>query len=656
MPSARRLRLAAWTAGLLLAGTASTRAQTAAQESIPLDIELGYRFVDVSGNDQEYRTQINDRPGVLLRSLDYAPGSLGFLDTLQITGNDIGAGPAGQFRLLAGRSEVFRLNFSWRETDLYSFLPAFANPFIDQGIIPGQQTWNRTRNIYDVNLELLPGKIVSPILGYTRNVYDGPGSTTYHLGGNDFLLNDYIQSVDQLWRVGLGFNWDFIQAGFTQGWRQYHYQDVAVLAPGAGGGNVTSPILGQNITASSAASTQYDKVNTPVTNAWLTANLFNRVKVIGTFIKADASDQTNFVEQDLGNFISFEIARFFAGLNETVDSKARTDYWRASGQAEVSVTSNVQVVGGWAENSRVLDGTALISDLYIDTVDYAGQSAGNLVSEINAHTQVDEMDRIYNAGVTARMIGPFSINAGWSQTQENVTATPDASEIVIPGGQCGRYQRLVNTYGGGVTFALSGLTLTANYHHDEADAPIFRTDYISRDRYDFRGLWNYKDFLKIGAIYRETQADDDIVTIGYSTTIREVQGNFELALVKDMLTIRGAGGEFLTDRDILIRQPQDFSIVQTQQRELGHNWEGGVHFLWQTLSLDAAYLWMNNNGSIPFTVDRVRVLFEYMFTKNYGLDFEWMQDKYDERVAFDQAGPLANFNGNRYYVGIHFRP
>ena len=68
------------------------------------------------------------------------------------------------------------------------------------------------------------------------------------------------------------------------------------------------------------------------------------------------------------------------------------------------------------------------------------------------------------------MLGPFSVNAGWSQTQQNVTATPDAAEIVVPGGQGGRFERRVNTWGGGASFALWGLTLTGDYHHDDADA------------------------------------------------------------------------------------------------------------------------------------------------------------------------------------------
>ena len=65
---------------------------------------------------------------------------------------------------------------------------------------------------------------------------------------------------------------------------------------------------------------------------------------------------------------------------------------------------------------------------------------------------------------------------------------------------------------------------------------------------------------------------------------------------------------------------------------------------------------MNNNGSIPFTVDRIRVLAEYFFTKNIGADFEWMRDKYDERVAVDQAGLWPTSTATDYFVGFHWRP
>ncbi len=608
-------------------------------QAIPVDVELGYRWVDVTGNDQMYRTQINDRPGVLLRSLNYTSmGPVGFLDTLHVDASDVGAGPAGQLRLLAAQTNVFRLTFTWRETDLYSALPAFANPFLPD-VIPGQQTWNRIRNIYDAQLELLPGKVITPLLGYTRNTYDGPGTTTYHLGGNEFLLNQQVESIDELWRVGLGFNFGAVQAGFTQGYRQYRWKSISALAPGAGDGNVTTPILGQTISADAIGAVENNKINTPVTNAWITGNLFGRLKLTGTYIKADGSNETRYVEADAGKFVSFEIARFFSGLAENVNSRSRTDNWRASARAEVTLFQNVGLAGGWAEGKRVLDGQALISTLFLNTVTYAGQSTGDLLRQINALTVVGDMSRVYDAGVTARMLGPFSVNAGWSQTQQNVTAAPDASEIVVPGGQGGRFERRVNTYGGGATFSQWGLTLTADYHHDSADVPIFRTDYINRDRYNFRGVYTFKDFLKVGAFFRETHADDDIVQIGYSTKVREFQADVEVTLLKDVLTLRGSGGEFLTNRKILIRVPQNFDIVQTEDQEFGHTWEGGVHYQWNCFSLDGGYLWMNNNGSIPFTVGRARVLAEYFFTPNLGVNFEWMEDKYNEARRLRPGGP-----------------
>lgn len=77
----RRARVLLAAVAAFLGGARALRAQ-----AIPLELEFGYRFVDVSGNEQMYRTQINDRQGFLLRSLDYtSAGPLGhFLDFLHV--------------------------------------------------------------------------------------------------------------------------------------------------------------------------------------------------------------------------------------------------------------------------------------------------------------------------------------------------------------------------------------------------------------------------------------------------------------------------------------------------------------------------------------------------------------------------------------------
>ena len=642
-------------AALLLAPAATP--QIAAQ-AIPAEFELGYRFVDVSGNDGMYRTQINDRPGVLLRSLDWASTAPldGVLDYFRIDASDVGAGPAGALRVTGGQVDTFRLDFSWRRTNLFSDLPAFANPFLDDGIVPGQHTYNRTRDIYDATLQILPGKMFTPILGYTRNIYRGPGRTTYHVGQNDFALDDEMLAIDDEYRIGLQFDAGPVQGAVIQGWRRYRFSDAVTLAPGADGGNVSFPILGRLVTADEIDRTTTGKTNTPTTSAWVTARPLARVKLIGSYVRANGSTEASSAETDAGSFVSFELARFFAGLDDSIVAQARTHYWRGSARAEVQLAPDVDLTGGWTEKSRELTGSALASSLYLDAVTYGGISVGNLLQIVESDTSLDRDDRTFDASVTVRSLGPFAVNGGWSGTHQDVKFGGDLSSLIAADEGQTELTRTVNTYGGGFSFSRAGVTLGGDYRHDSADRPILRSDFVDRDRYKFRAGWSWKDWVRLGATYQETHADDDAAEIGYRAVVRELAADASVSLWKNAVTLHASGGQFKTARSILIRQPQDFEIAPTDQRELGHTWEGGVTLAWLGATLDGSYLWMNNDGSIPFTVQRARVRAEYFFTPHVGLEGEWTRDQYEERAALDQAGPLANFNANRYGVFLHWRP
>lgn len=658
MPNLARLRVLALTAAAALA--AAPRAARADDAPIPVpEFELGYRFVDVSGNDKEYRSQINDRPGVLLRSLDWASNGPvdGVLDYFRVNASDLGAGPAGSLRLQAGQLNLFKLDFGWRRLNFYSALPDVANPLLSDGIVPGQHTENRTRDVYDVNLQILPGKMLTPILGYTQNIYRGPGTTTYHLGQDEFLLDDNVRAKDEEFRVGLGFDFGNIAQGqIIQGWRKFTQTDSVSLAPGANNGNNSAPVLGQDVTADGITRTTQSKVNTPATSIWVSSRPISMLKLVASYVRADASGDANSAEIDGGNFVSFEISRFFHSLNDTISAKAETDYWRGSARAEVTLAPNVMFSGGWTEKSRDLTGSALATSLFIDTMTFGGVTTGDLQQIARANTSLERDDRVFDATVTASQLGPVSVNGGWSQLHQDVTFGSDLSSVVVPGVAPGEYTRTVNTFGGGAMLTKWGLTFGGDYRHDDGDQPILRTDFTSRDRYKLRAGYTYKDWLKIGGSWRESHASDDAPEIQQSTVLREYLGDVEARLLKGMLTLRASGGEFKTDRSILIRVPQNFDIAPELSKEMGHTWSGGTTFVLGAFSLDGEYMWMENQGSIPFTVNRMRALAQYYVTPRVGLEFEWLRDKYSEAPAFDQAGPLANFNANRYGVFVHWRP
>jgi hypothetical protein len=652
-----RMRIARLAAAALVLAPALFAQTTATSESVPVEFELGYRFVNVSGNDDMYRTQINERPGVLLRSLTWASTKPldGVLDYFRIDASDVGAGPAGMLKLAAGQVDRFRLDFSWRRTDLFSALPAFANPLLDQGIIPGQHTYDRARDIYDVTLQILPGQTLTPILGFTRNIYRGPGTTTFHVGENDFLLNEGMRAIDDEYRIGLAFNTSIVQGAVTEGYRQYRLRDTVSLVPGANGGNISFPILGQTVTADGIDRVTNSKTNTPVTNVWVNAHPLDRLTLTGSYIRADANASTDSSETDTGNFVSFAVSRFFTGLDDAINSSAKVNYWRGSARADYEFGAGIGITGGWTERSRELTGSALANSLYLDSMTFGGIDTGNLLQVVQSNTSLHRDDRTFDVTVQDRQLGPFAVNAGWSQTKQNVEFGGDFSSLIEAGTTPGEFDRTVDTYGG-FTFRCLGLTLAGDYRHDHADQLIFRSDFLNRDRYKFRAGWEWNETVRIGGTYQESRAKDDEPAIDYRAVVREVAGDLSVDLFKHAVTIHGSGGLFSVDRSILILQPQDFTVVPTAQDEVGHTWEGGFTLNWQNFNFDGAYLWMGNHGSLPFSINRIRARVEYFFTANLGLEGEFLRDKYIERPAFDQAGALSDFNANRYGIFVHWRP
>src|ERR1051326_5193165 len=258
--------LARWLPLPLLAAAAAALAQTPPP---PIDVEVGYRHTNVDGNEDMYRTQINERSGFLLRAFTMQtvgePASI--MDHFRIDANDLGTGPAGALRIDAGKSGKYRVRLGYRRTNFFSPLPEFANPLLGQCVIPGQHTYDRNRQLLDVDVDFLSFSKISPFVGYTMNRYSGPGTTTVHLGQDEFLLGQSLRNVDHEFRAGFGFSTSVWSGSVTQGYRRFHDDETLSLVPGAGNGNNSAPVLGRDITPSGITRMPHDTGSTTATRA-----------------------------------------------------------------------------------------------------------------------------------------------------------------------------------------------------------------------------------------------------------------------------------------------------------------------------------------------------------------------------------------------------
>ena len=331
--------------------------------------------------------------------------------------------------------------------------------------------------------------------------------------------------------------------------------------------------------------------------------------MIGSYARANASADTNWVETDAGNFVSFQIAHFFSGLSETISSSAKTDYWRGSARAEINLLPNIDLTGGWTQRSRTLDGSALISSLYLDAVTYAGVKRRGPVE----HDQRDDVRRAQGHNLRRHGDGPA-----------------DRS----PGGQCGLVSDAAGRHGHSRRdrdrrSGRPGRTVSAHTQHVRRRTDLLakrgsrwaattgatkrtsrscgRTSSIgTATRFGLLGLdghGTHRSQLAGEPRQRRRSGRDRVQHQGARSGRRS--GGLALPEGADAARLRGRvqGGPQHSHSPV----PQDFTIDSSAQKELGHTWEGGVTWVYQRLTLDAGYLWFQNGGSIPFTVDRARV-------------------------------------------------
>jgi hypothetical protein len=619
-----------------------------------LELEAGYRFVEVDGNEQMYRSQINDRQGILVRSVSFLGGSpgAGFFDEIRLDATDLGAGPAGSLRLEAGRRGTYRLRLAYSRREHYSALPGFANPLLAEGILPGQHTMNRTRHLLDVELELLPGAAVTPILGYTRNALEGPGRTTYGVGGDEFLLDSDVDDTDQEYRVGVAFEAGAFAGRVVQGWRQFDSTETFSLAPGAGPGNNVPPLLDVPVALDGFTRSTRTDADTPATSAFLSGRLGERVRVVGAFASARAEGDTSEREDLSGQLVSFQISRFFGGLAETASTRSKLKQWHGTGRVEVNVAEGIDFSASYQRRKRELDGFALIETLFLDTVTFAGQDPRDLLQLLEARTALERTEDIYGADLAARSLGPLALRAGWSQTDQDVEVTPDPAEIVVPGGQGGRFERTIRAWNAGAILSVSAFTLGADYRSERADDAVVRTDFLDRDRYRLRAGWSLGDKLRVGATAERIDSENDRPEIGFDGRVRQYGGDLDVSFWKP-LRVRFAAGKYEADSELLIRRPEDFTTEGSIHAEDGKYFEGGLTVSVSRLALEGAYGRFENEGSFPFDIDRSRVRADFTVNANVGLIAEWNRDDYSEEVA--GIANLGDYRANRYGLYVRWR-
>jgi hypothetical protein len=625
----------------------------AGAQTTSLDIEAGYQQVDVNGNEDMFQTQINQQDGFVLRnfSINYVDpsGNAGFVDRLRIDASGFGGNPAGRFRLQMGLAEAYRINLFYQNFETFSALPAYANPLLDDGVYPGQHTWERTRDILDFQLEILPGRTITPIVGYRWNSYDGPGQTTYSVGADEFLLASNLKETESEYYIGVNFAAKSLQGTLIQGWRSFKGTYNDSLAPGAGGGNNPGATLGQDVELDSFNRSTTTNADTPVTTFHLTGRVTETSRFVASYARADYDGDTTMNEMLSGSLVSFQLSRFFEGLDQSVQSRTENPYWRGEARFEWDISSKVGMRVGYEARDRQLQGWALISSLYMDTMTFNGFDPKDIETLVDAQTGYERSEGIANIRFDFRNLGPVALWAEYAVNDQDVDLSADVAEIVLPGGQAGEYNRQISSFdlGGMVTFG--NVKFLVDAVGQNADDVVVRTDFNDRLRLRGRVDWSISRLFRLLLTAESINSDNDSSGIGYTADTDRYAVDLSFTPT-DNFMLRAAWDTYQTDTEMPIRVPQTFEIIPSIYAEEGDLLEGNLRWKISLFTIEGAYSTFENTGSFPFKMDRAFARLAVDLSKRIAVAGEYENWDYSEDMF-----PIADYDANRWGLYLRWR-
>ncbi len=620
-------------------------------QSTAFDVELGYQDVDVNGNEDMFRTQINQDSGFVLRNLSInyidPTGESSFADRLRIDASGFGGNPAGRLRLDMGRDKTYRLRLFYQEFKTYSALPAYANPLLDDGVTPGQHTWDRTRNVLDIQLEFPIWKSITPLVGYRWNRYEGPGQTTYSVGQDEFRVSSDLEQTESEFYVGLNFQTDAINGSFTQGWRNFDGKSSQSLAPGEGVGNNPGDTLGQPVELDSFDRTTRTDAETPVTTFHIAARASDNVRLVGSYVRADYDGDTSMDEMLSGSLVSFQLSRFFQGLDQTIESRTENPFYRAEARAEFDLSHKVGLKVGYQARHRELEGWSMVSSLFMDTLNFGGFDPRDIEVLVETQSGYERDDKIANLRFDFRDLGKFSLWAEYGANNQSLSVSQDVAQIVLPGGQQGDFSRRINMYDLGGRLDLGNAKIILDFTGQDSDEIIMRTDYNDRSRIRGRVDWKISRMFRVLATAEKIDTDNNSSGVGYEAQTERFAIDVDFTPSENFM-LGVAWDSYDTDTEIPYRVPQTLGTAQSIYAEEGEVLTGDLRWMVSILTIDAAYSTFENEGSFPFKMDRAFARLAVDFSKNWAAALEYESWDYSENLF-----PIADYDATRY--GVYLR-
>ena len=360
--------------------------QTQAQDQLPAALadstvtgvlDIGYRWVvDRNGDLNTYRSIVNLEEGFRVFGLNFliTPAPNKYVDRITVDAANWGD-PYNTLRIFAQKGDVYRLNWTYLNTNYFNFLPSFADPTAATGFFFNQRGFDTRLKDNDLMLEFLPGKHVVPYVAYNRNSFAGSGTTNLVLQSNEYTFPTNYDDFTNLYRAGIRF--DYVRWGLTLEGGEYNFHDAQQLpltatftgtpAGFTNFGNLTTPFLGQRLFLNSGDQSYGVRVHGFFTRGMFSARPVSWASLYAQFVFNQGTNEAHFGQLATGNIVNLANLVFYNTAGEVVNASAKQPHPSGSFGADIRPWKRIRFLEAFSADQLHDSTGAVETDTFLAT-------------------------------------------------------------------------------------------------------------------------------------------------------------------------------------------------------------------------------------------------------------------------------------------------
>jgi hypothetical protein len=602
-------------------------------------IEVGYRWIpNMDGNFDAYRSVVNLGEGPKLLDADFTllnPSKILF-DRADVHATSWGGDPYNTLRVDIKKDKFYRLFADYRNIAYFNFLPSYADPTLNQGTLLNQNSYDTAIRTLHVQLDLLPGKWITPYLGFERNTQFGSGVTVFHTDQNDFPVASLYSDQTNTYHAGVRLELGRYHLTIEQGGTTFK-DDQGASDNQPNSGNIPAGFPGESLTLNQMQEQYRVRSNSTYTKVLGAANPYSWLSVTGQFVYSRPHTDVSFAESSAGNFFSNDLFQFYNGNQDVLTGAANMPHTFGTITVELRPWKRLRILEYWNTERYHNSSNALLAENLLFTGSAPLTDQQLATDRLNLNDSQEEINVFYD--VTSKLTLRGGYRYEWGNT--------DLGAPILSGLNLETASLRRNIGIAGINFRLNQkLRIIADAEGSSSNQTFFRTGLEQYQKARIRASYDVLSSLRFAADFSllNNSNPDPSVKLDFSSRVESASLFWTPK--------NGKWGNLLLDysrsavsSNILYLVPQTLTPASSIYKENAHTLTAVVSVKWFSFG---GSLFVSS-GSRPTQYYQPLARFSLPLNKHVRWNTEWRYYSMSEAFyAFE------NFRSNQLMTSLRF--